>query len=189
MACDLSKGRLEPCKDSVGGIKALYFINYSEKAYAELDPTADDIIDLSTDPDVPTAVTVYQWDVKMATNLEETINSSRETGTTFWEQALNATFKKLDAETRQELIAMAHGRPQIIIHDYNGNALLVGEKNGCDCTGGTVVTGAAMGDLSGYTMVMTGQERVSARFLQGSTIDDPFAGLTTAPTIVDGSTP
>ena len=25
MACDLSLGRLEPCKDSVGGLKNLYF--------------------------------------------------------------------------------------------------------------------------------------------------------------------
>ena len=27
MACDLSLGRLKPCKDSVGGIKNIYFVN------------------------------------------------------------------------------------------------------------------------------------------------------------------
>ena len=28
MACDIAKGRLEECKDQVGGLKAVYFINY-----------------------------------------------------------------------------------------------------------------------------------------------------------------
>ena len=28
MACNLTKGRKEPCKDVVGGIKAVYFIDY-----------------------------------------------------------------------------------------------------------------------------------------------------------------
>ena len=34
MACDLSKGRLEACKESVGGIKNLYIANYSDAMYA-----------------------------------------------------------------------------------------------------------------------------------------------------------
>jgi hypothetical protein len=33
MACDLSKGRLEACKESVGGIKNLYIANYSDAMY------------------------------------------------------------------------------------------------------------------------------------------------------------
>jgi len=28
MACDIAKGRVEQCKDQVGGLKAVYFINY-----------------------------------------------------------------------------------------------------------------------------------------------------------------
>ena len=27
MSCDISRGRLEPCKDSVGGLNAVYFVN------------------------------------------------------------------------------------------------------------------------------------------------------------------
>jgi hypothetical protein len=30
MACDISLGRLEPCKDSTGGLKAVYFVNYGD---------------------------------------------------------------------------------------------------------------------------------------------------------------
>jgi hypothetical protein len=28
MACDINAGRKEPCKDVVGGITAVYFVNY-----------------------------------------------------------------------------------------------------------------------------------------------------------------
>ena len=42
---------------------------------------------------------------------------------------------------------------------------IAGLKNGMDVSGGTIVTGAAMGDLSGYTLVLSGQEQVPANFL------------------------
>jgi hypothetical protein len=34
-----------------------------------------------------------------------------------------------------------------------------------DVSGGTIVTGAAMGDLSGYTLTLSGQEPVPANFI------------------------
>jgi hypothetical protein len=40
----------------------------------------------------------------------------------------------------------------------NGDALLVGEVNGCDLTAGTIQTGAGLGDLYGYSITMTGEE-------------------------------
>jgi hypothetical protein len=49
-----------------------------------------------------------------------------------------------------------------------------------DVTGGTIVTGAAMGDLSGYTLELTGMERVPANF-----IGDTLAGA--GFTIVSGT--
>jgi len=45
-----------------------------------------------------------------------------------------------------------------------------------------------MGDLTGYNLTLTGQERVPANFLLGSVTNNPFAGLLgTKPTIVLGS--
>ena len=182
MDCEITKGRTEPCKDSVGGVKALYFGNYGTVRYS-IDAGTEEVVDID-DGVASTPATLYKWEVRTSTNLEETVNGSRENGTTFWAQVLNATFKKLDATTRKELKMIAYGRPYVIIHDYNGNALLCGYENGMDVTGGTVVTGSAMGDLSGYTLVMTGEERESALMLKGATQTDPFAGMATTPTIV-----
>jgi hypothetical protein len=69
----------------------------------------------------------------------------------------------------------------------NGDALLVGEREGADMTAGTLQTGAAMGDLYGYSLTFTGQEQLPAAFLSGSTTTNPFAGLTSQPTIVYGT--
>ena len=46
MACDISKGRLEACKESVGGIKNLYIANYTSSMYAGMD---DDSSNAPTD--------------------------------------------------------------------------------------------------------------------------------------------
>ena len=55
-----------------------------------------------------------------------------------------------------------------MVEDYNGNFFLVGREHGADVTGGTIVTGAAMGDLSGYTLTFSGMERLPANAITGS---------------------
>ena len=60
---------------------------------------------------------------------------------------------------------LAYGRPQAIVEDNNGNLFYCGLKNGLEVTGGTIVTGAAMGDMSGYTITIVGEEPVPANFI------------------------
>ena len=162
MACDLSLGRKEPCKDVVGGIKAVYFADFgdfSTIAYT----VGTDVIDT-----LGTALTVLQYDVKGNSSFEQNITSSRENGTTFFEQTLNLTLHKLTKEDNKELKLMAYGRPHILVEDYNSNVFVMGLENGADVSGGTIVTGAAMGDLSGYTLTFSGMEKVPANFLENT---------------------
>mgnify|MGYP003109197807 FL=1 len=180
MACDLTKGRKEPCKDSVGGIKAVFFADFGDITIT-YDGTDTDVID-----DLG-AVTVFKYELKGNSSFEQTITSSRENGTTFFEQALNLTLKKLTVQDHKELKLMSYGRPHIVVQDYNGNAFLMGAEHGCDVTGGTIVTGAAMGDLSGYTLTFSAMEQVPANFLEGATEADPFAGLTGTVTVTQGT--
>jgi hypothetical protein len=56
-------------------------------------------------------------------------------------------------------------RPQVIVKDNNGNFFLAGYEHGMDVTGGTVVTGTEFGDLTGYTLTLTGMERMMAPFI------------------------
>lgn len=160
MACDLSLGRLEVCKDSVGGLKNVYFVNYGDLGAITYDGTDTDVID-----SIAGTPNAYKYELKGASTFTQNINSSRENGTTFFEQVLELTFKKLTIKDHKELKLMAYGRPNVIIEDNNGNFFLAGLEHGMDVTGGTIVTGGAMGDLSGYTLTLTGMEKVPANFL------------------------
>lgn len=175
MSCDIALGRIEPCKGSNGGLKAVYFVNWGDITGVTYDAVDTDVIDSVTG--TPNA---YKYDLKGNSSFEQTITSSRENGTTFFEQTLNLTLKKLDIKSHKEIKLLSYGRPQVIVEDNNGNFFMAGLKHGMDVSGGTIVTGAAMGDLSGYTLVLTGQEPVPANFI-GDTLAN--AGFT----VVEGT--
>lgn len=164
MACSVSNGRVLPCKSSVGGLKTIYFAPYSSVT-AALSP-ASGVITLDAAEDF------YQYDIKGNSSLETAINSSRENGTTFYETTLNLTLTFLDVETQEQIKLLSHGRPQIVVEDYNGNHFLVGKEHGCEVTGGSIATGAAMGDLSGFTLSLVAQETAPPFFCAAAPEDD-----------------
>ena len=170
MSCDIANGRLEPCKDSVGGINAVYFVNYGDITGVTYDAVDVDVIDA-----VAGSPSAYKFDVRGSSTYSENIQSSRENGTTMFEQVLELSLKKLSKEDHKTIKLLSFGRPQVIIEDNNGNLLLAGLEHGADVTGGTIVTGGAMGDMSGYTLSFTGMEKAPANFI-GDTLSG--AGFT-----------
>ena len=179
MACNLSAGRQEVCKESIGGLQGVYFINYSTGSF-----TKNGSGELSA---IPSGSTLYYYQLKGTSAYTETVNSSRENGTTFFNQETVLNLKKLTNEMTTQLKLMAYGRPQVILWTNNGDALLAGEQLGCDVTAGTIQTGAALGDLYGYSVTLTGMEKLPAAFLTGSTTTNALGGLTQNFTVVYGS--
>jgi hypothetical protein len=182
MSCNLTAGRNEVCKESVGGLAGVYFVNYTGSLANVTDGDSDALISV-----LPTGLTAYYYDLKGSSAYTETVNSSRDNGTTFFSQELVLNLKKLTNEMTTQLKLMAYGRPQIFVHTQNGETLLVGQREGADVTGGTIQTGAAMGDLFGYSITFTGQEKFPASFISGSTFGNPFGAVTNPPTIVSGT--
>jgi hypothetical protein len=179
MACDIAAGRIEPCKDSIGGLDAIYFVNDGDLTGYTMDSSNTDVIEA-----VLGTPSAYKFDLKGNSTYQEDITTSRENGTTYFQQVLTVTLKKLDVATHKAVKLLSYGNPKVIIKDNNGNFFLAGKDFGMDVTGGTVVTGGAMGDLSGYTLVLTGMEKAPANFFEATN----EAGLTTAGfTIVAGS--
>ena len=125
MACDLTLGRKEPCKDVVGGIKNVYFTDFGDFGTVTL--TDDEITDMSG------TFTAFKYEVKGNSSLEQTVNASRENGTVFYEQTLNLTLKKLSKEDNKELKLLAYGRPHVAVEDYNGNVMVMGLEHGGRC--------------------------------------------------------
>jgi hypothetical protein len=174
MACNVTSGRVLPCKAGYGGIKAAYFFDLD--ALGALAYTDGVITTIAGTP------TVYEYDVKNTSSLETAINSSRETGTTFYEQTLSLTLTYLDAPTQEQIKLIAWGRPSVAVEDYYGNMFIAGLENGMEMTGGTIVTGTQPGDLSGFTMTLVGQEVDPATFITPALITDATPGTKIDPT-------
>jgi hypothetical protein len=186
MSCDIANGRLEACKDSVSGLDAIYIINYGDynpdpvslggnvtySATAGLEDVITEIGSVST---------VYKFELKGANSFEQTIQTSRDNGTTFFEQALTIQLKKQDAATHKTIKLLAYGRPHIIVRTRSNQFFIAGLQRGCDVTAGTVSSGTAMGDFNGYNLTFTGMENVPANFLNCSAEDTLLA------TILDGA--
>jgi len=157
MACDfITQGRGLGCKDSVGGIKAVIFVpnDNTNKIVAEDTNSSTGEIDVLSD----NVTGSYKYELKGTSSLEQTITAAPENGTVFYEQALTLNLVKLTATDTKEIKLLAASRPQVIVQDYNNNYMVVGLENGADVTGGTIVTGASMGDMSGYTLTLSGTE-------------------------------
>jgi hypothetical protein len=130
-----------------------------------------------------TAYTLYKYDVKSASGLEQTINSSDDNGTTFFEQSLTLILTKLGAATQAELAKVIATRAHVFVEDNNGNYLAVGMTRGTTTTG-TISTGVALGDLNGYSLTIMAQEPLMAQFVTSTLVTTKIAGGAT-PTQID----
>jgi hypothetical protein len=172
MSCDISNGVAEPCKSAIGGLDAIYIINYGDYAATDItyNNTNTDQID-----DINGVATVYKFDLKGANSFEQTITSSRDNGTTFVEQTLTVNLKQQSAVKHKLVKLLAYGRPHVVVRTRAGQYFLAGLERGMDLTTGVISNGTAAGDMNGYTLTFVGQENIPANFLNCST----EAGLVT----------
>ncbi len=178
MACDIANGRVEPCKDSIGGLDAIYFVNFGiEESDITYTVGTDEISDING------VTSLYKYELKGTNSFEQTITSSRENGTTFFEQVLSVELKKQDLATTKTVKLLAYGRPHIVVKNRAGQFKIAGLLRGMDLTAGTISDGVAMGDFNGYKLTFTGMENVPANFLDCST-EAELATLFSAATIV-----
>ena len=169
MSCDITNGRIEQCKDSVSGLKAIYFINFDDldSDNVAYDATNTDVID-TWQP--ASALSIYKYELKSTANSFTTsINSSRDNGTTFFEQTLVANLKRQDFATHKNVKLLAYGRPRIVIRTMTDQFFLMGLDQGADVSAGEISTGAALGDFNGYSLTFTAQEELPANFIDVST--------------------
>lgn len=174
MACQVTSGRSLACKSAFGGIKAAYFFDLD--ALGTLAYTTGEITGISGTP------TFYKYDLKGSSSLETTITSSRDNGTTFYTQTLSMTLTYLDNATQQEVQLIAAGRPSVAVEDYYGNMFVCGLENGMELTGGSIVTGTAAGDLSGFTLSLEGMEETAAPFITSTLVTAGTQGSQINPT-------
>jgi|TARA_R100000081_G_C4715595_1_gene115227 cellulase/cellobiase CelA1 len=189
MACNLTRGLLVDCKDQIGGLKKIFFTqSYCSDIRASATFNGTNPLQMDTagfanwDIYGGSTVNVFQYDLRPnLSSMTVNVNSDPATGTTFFEQTLSITLQKLSVAQTNELKLISYNRSQIFVLDTNDNVFLLGMDNGCDISGGTVVTGAAKGDMTGYTLELRAEEKDPMIWLPatagGGTAKYPFDGL------------
>lgn len=178
MACLISHGRTEQCKDSISGIQAIYFINFGD---FNPDPVAgggDVTYDATVGyEDQITAIggsiaSIYKFELKGQNGFDTTVNTSRDNGTTFFTQTLTVQLKRQDPVFHKQFKILAYGRPHIVVRTNGNQFFLAGLYRGCDATAGSVNSGVAYGDFNGYQLTFEAMEEKPANFLDCATEAD-----------------
>jgi hypothetical protein len=190
MSCDISQGRLEACKSGVSGLDAIYFINFGD--FNPDSSTAGGDVTYSTTAgyedtisEIASVSSLYKFELKGANSFEQTIQTSRDNGTTFFEQVLTVQLKKQDVATHKTVKLLAYGRPHIVVKTRDNQFFIAGLQRGCDVTAGTISSGTAMGDFNGYNLTFTGMENLPANFLNTNSESDMASVIFNGATIVD----
>jgi len=152
MACNLTAAVGLNCKDTVGGIKAIYFSDFQVSGYAGMTFVAGAL------DGIDTAQTVYRYDVQPNTASLTTTVTNEPAGSASYDSALEVTLNILKQSTSEELQLLIQTRVFAYILDANDNVYCIGLQNGCTVTAGTFVTGAARADMQGYTLTVTAGE-------------------------------
>ena len=190
MSCDITNGRIGQCKDSVSGLKAIYFANFDDldSDNVTYDGTNGDVID-TWQPAAP--LSLYKYELKSTQNSFQTaIESSRDNGTTFFTQTLVAALKRQDFATHKNVKLLAYGRPRIIVRTMTDQFFLMGLDHGADVSAGEISSGAALGDFNGYSLTFTAMEELPANFMNvtdETTLKAFFNNGTDDATINDGT--
>lgn len=164
MSCSITSGITLGCKDSQGGIEYLYIADLPN--YDTITTDVDGKITSLDDDGTPVSINFFKYEVpKQTSSFTETITSSVENGTVFYEQAALFIFNKLEAAKRDQIKLLAQNpKLLVVVKDANGEFIVVGVTRGAELTAGTRQTGVAYGDRNGGEITLTGYEPDPAYF-------------------------
>ena len=154
MPCALTQGYSLDCRDSLGGITEVYFI---EKGNISAITVASGSVSALTKV---AGKRFFKYELVPGTaSLIENINANVQNGTVFYAQELSIVLNKLQTSTRNEILLLAQNNLVAVVKDNNDQTFLLGYLYGLNLTGGNGATGTAQGDRSGYTLTFSAQEK------------------------------
>lgn len=176
MACQITQGFELGCRDNTGGIRRVHIFATGSDDISYTFSTGA-ISEISGSGNVFTYA-----QVKQTANFTETINSSIENGTIFYQQDLNLQFHRMSGSLQNQLSILGQNPAVTVILETqngatngSGRFFVLGQYNGLTLSAGTGQTGTAYGDLNGYTLTFSGQEPFPANEVSVS----DYAGLKT----------
>jgi len=180
MACELTKGRFEPCKEFIGGVKKFWLLPIVSGKPLTISKSKKEIEDITTDGN---GVTFYEYLTNKGNGIEETANVSSDNGTVFYTISGTLTLRGLDADMQEEIDRIARANVALFVMTNDNKIFVYGINGGLDIAP-KGSTGTAKGDLQGYTLAVSGEDVESAYTCGVS--NDGRPDLTTKPTFITG---
>lgn len=155
MACALTQGYSFGCRDTAGGIKSVYFIEF------------DNVSGITQSAGTATAIAkannarFWKYTLPRGTGeFSEDFQDSVENGSTFQKQTLTIVLNKMQASTSQEIKLLAQNKLLAVVEtqEPTPSYWLLGEVNGLLRDGGKGGTGKAFGDRNGYEIIFTSEQ-------------------------------
>lgn len=170
MPCALTQGYTFDCKDNIGGLEAVWFINWNN------------VTAITEASGVVTAITktagkvFYKYQlVKNTASFTENIQGSIENGTVNFDQQLVIVINKTQVNMRNEILLLSQNNMMAVVKDRNGRYWLAGHYGGLDLLSGSGTSGTTATDRNGYNLTFSGSEKELAPEVSSSII----ASLTT----------
>lgn len=156
MACNITSGITLDCRDNQGGIEYIYIANGTGNSTG-LTTTGGTV---SAWPGITMSTAWYKFEVpKQTSSITETITTSEENGTVFYDQQVSVSFTKMEREKRNQIELLARNRKlAVVAKDANGTFWSIGLTRGAHLLSGSSLSGAAYGDRNGYDLVFQGLE-------------------------------
>lgn len=153
MPCVLTSGYTLDCRESVGGLVEIYFI---ESGNVSSITEASGVVSAITKG---TGKVFRKYEQEQDTAFfVENLNSNVQNGTVFYQQELTIVLNRLQASTRNELLLLNKNRLVAVVKDSNGAFWLLGKTRFLKATAGSGGSGTASGDRNGYTFTYSSSE-------------------------------
>lgn len=157
MSCTaLTRGRSIDCRNSAGGIKAIYVAPFDAITAVVVD---GEVTDLDLSP-----VDLFKYNLKRGLgSVTESINGNTENGSIYYTPTVNIKLHKLTKEDQNELKLLASARVVIFAElnqlDAGKNTIvMLGRNSGLELNSGSTASGAGLGDFTGYDFTFDGME-------------------------------
>jgi len=171
----LTRGRIEPCKDNISGVKEFYLFNVrSSVVFLNSNKEVIDIQNTSGGP-----VYLSRYTLKGTSKYTET--KQEQNRLNYYSQDFNVVFKGVDSDTNSLMYELSKMKDiRLIVVFNNDKVVLVGKNSGLNIDN---VVQTIDNSLYNYNFSFLGKELSKANFLYGTLPGDPFGGLITTPII------
>jgi hypothetical protein len=154
MACAIVSGYSIDCRESVGGIDAVFFAEFGNVTILDASGVVTGITKV-------TGKKFYKFEIPTKSSAVASSNptGSIENGSLFFEQTLDFPINKRDATTRNIITTLSKNKVVAVTLDKDGTYRMYGKQFGMYLGGSTGTSGAAAGDAQGYMLKFEATEK------------------------------